>query len=227
MNEEKSFARARSDMPPQDMDVPPVPGADADGPEAPLPEPRLSRRAAWIAMGSVVLALVLLWAGSEVSEPPGDEDIISLAESDAISDAEATGKVAPLDFTVKDMNGADVRFASYKGKIILLNFWATWCHPCKEEIPDLIKLQEQYRDDLVVLGFSVDDKADDLKKYAAEYKINYPVLVGLGHERIQEAYGPMWGVPVTVIIDRDGRIAKKQSGIRTLEQFEREIKRLL
>ena len=196
-------------------------------PDAPQPEPRLSRRASWIAMGSVALALGLLWAASDLSEPPPDEETLSaIQELDAIEDAKATGKVAPLNYTVKDMNGADVHLASFKGKVILLNFWATWCHPCKEEIPDLITLQNQYKDDIVVLGFSVDDKPEDLREYAAQYKMNYPVLVGAGHENIQEAYGPMWGVPVTVIIDRDGKIAKKQSGIRSLEQFDREIKRL-
>ena len=70
-------------------------------------------------------------------------------------------------------------------------------------------------------------RPEDLQPFADEYKMNYPVLVGLGHENIQEAYGPMWGIPVTVIIDREGKIAKKQSGIRTKEQIEREIKALL
>ena len=68
---------------------------------------------------------------------------------------------------------------------------------------------------------------DKLKPYAAQYKINYPILVGLGREEVQDAYGPMWGIPVSVIIDRDGRVAKKHSGIATKEQFEREIKALL
>ena len=207
-------------MPPQDPAVPPPDD------NAPLPEPRLSRRAAWIAMGSVALALGLLWAASDLSDPHVDEQLDVIAADEA-SDADATGKPAPLHYTLKDMNGADVRLASYKGKIILLNFWATWCEPCKYEIPDLISLQEQYADDLVVLGFSVDDTPEQLKAYAAEYKVNYPMLVGSGHENIQDAYGPMWGIPVTIVIARDGTIARKQSGIRTREQFEREIKALL
>ena len=199
-----------------------------DGDYAPLPEPRLSRRAAWIAMGSVALALGLLWAASDLSEPHvDDESIAAYAEDPEAEDAKAAGKRAPLNFTVKDMNGAPVSFASYKGRIILLNFWATWCEPCKEEIPDLVSLQEQYADEIVVLGFSVDDTPEQLKAYAAEYKINYPLLVGSGHENIQDAYGPMWGIPVTIIIAPDGTIARKQSGIRTREQFEREIKALL
>jgi peroxiredoxin len=198
----------------QDSTLPP---AEDGHQEPPLPEPRLSRRAAWIAMGSVALALGLLWAAADLTDPHIEDP----------TDAEAIGRMAPLDYTVKDMNGADVHLASYKGKIILLNFWATWCPPCKVEIPDLIELQEQYKNDIVVLGFSVDDTPEQLRPFAEEYQMNYPVLVGLGHENIQEAYGPMWGIPVTIIIDRDGRIAKKQSGIRTKEQIEREILALL
>ena len=207
-------------MPPRDPALPPPDD------NAPLPEPRLSRRAAWIAMGSVALALGLLWAASDLSDPHVDEQLDVIAADEA-SDADATGKPAPLNYTLKDMNGAEVKLSSYKGKIILLNFWATWCEPCKYEIPDLISLQEQYADDLVVLGFSVDDTPEQLKAYAAEYKVNYPMLVGSGHENIQDAYGPMWGIPVTIVIARDGTIARKQSGIRTREQFEREIKALL
>lgn len=201
--------------------------AEEESQHLPLPEPRMSRRAAWMAMGSVALALGLLWAASDLATPPPDEDLATIIASDDIDDAKSIGKVAPLDYTVKDMNGTDVRLSSFKGKIIILNFWATWCPPCLEEIPDLITLQEQFKDDIVVLGFSIDDKPEQLREYAAKIQMNYPVLVGAGHENIQEAYGPMWGVPVTVIIDRAGRIAKKQSGIRTRAQFEREIKKLL
>jgi thiol-disulfide isomerase/thioredoxin len=139
----------------------------------------------------------------------------------------ANAKPANFDFTLKDVDGNQVSLASYKGKVVLLNFWATWCGPCKAEIPDLVELQAQYRDDLVVLGFSVDDTVDKLLPYASEYKINYPVLVGNGREDVQDAYGPLWGIPVSVIIGRDGTIAKKHSGIASKEQFEREIKSLL
>jgi thiol-disulfide isomerase/thioredoxin len=227
MDEQIQAARPQSDVTSDVGNPPSGASGDAMPAAAPLPEPRLSRRAAWIAMGSVALALGLLWAASDLSAPPPDETPTAPSSSDEFDDSKAIGKAASLNYTVKDMNGVDVHLASYKGKIILLNFWATWCTPCKEEIPDLITLQTQYKDDIVVLGFSVDEKPEDLKNYAAKYQMNYPVLVGAGHENIQEAYGPLWGIPVTIIIDRDGRIAKKQSGIRSLEQFEREIKRLL
>ena len=154
---------------------------DPNDPNAPLPEPRMSRRAAWMAMGSVALALGLLWAASDLSEPPADEDLTTVVAGNEEDDTKAIGKTAPLDFTVKDMNGRSVKLSSYKGKVILLNFWATWCEPCKEEIPDLITLQEQYKDDIIVLGFSIDDPAEKLRANAAEYKVNYPMLDGDGH----------------------------------------------
>ena len=148
----------------------------------------------------------------------------------SLASLKAAGKAAPLGFTLKDMNGVDVKLASFKGKPIVLNFWATWCGPCRAEIPSLVELQTKYNadgTDVVILGVSVDDPVEKLKPYAAQMKMNYPVLVGNGREDVQDAFGPLWGIPVTVFIDRDGRIAKKHSGIASKEQFEQEIKALL
>ena len=218
-----------------EFEKPPV--ADAgDGPDenaagsalTPSPEPRLSRKAMWLAMGAVVLALGLIWLApgiGHIDEPSGTS--ATADHPGEAGDNDVTGKPARLDFKLKDMNGVDVKLDSFKGKVILLNFWATWCGPCKAEIPSLVELQTQYPDDLVVLGFSVDDPVEKLKPYAAEYNVNYPILVGNGREDVQEAFGPLLGIPVTVIIGRDGRIAKKHTGIATKEQFEREIKALL
>jgi thiol-disulfide isomerase/thioredoxin len=205
---------------------------EATGPEpaaGPTPEPEKpqSRKAVWLAMGAVALALGLIWVAPGI-EPHGDESMPGAADFPGEpEDAQASGKPAKLDFTLKDMHGVDVHLESFKGKVILLNFWATWCGPCRAEIPSLVELQEQYKDDLVVLGLSVDDTAEKLLPYAAEFKMNYPVLVGNGREDVQEAFGPLFGIPVSVIIDRDGIIAKKHSGIATKEQIEREIKTLL
>ena len=205
----------------------PVDGSRPDGEGAATvddsePSPRTSRKAMWLAMGAVALALGLIWLAPGV----GHLDESSELASDP-DDALATGKVAPMHFTLKDMNGADVNLASFKGRVVLINFWATWCGPCRAEIPSLVELQEQYRDDLTVLGVSIDDPAEKLKPYAAEFKMNYPVLVGNGHQDMQDAFGPLYGIPVSVIVGRDGKIAKKHSGIATKEQFEREIKALL
>jgi thiol-disulfide isomerase/thioredoxin len=209
----------------------PLEGATGESPastNAVPEESRLSRKAAWLAMGAVTLALALIWVA------PGIEDVDETATTGTTAgspgepeDAAAVGKPARLDFKLKDMNGVDVKLDSFKGKVILINFWATWCGPCKAEIPSLVELQEQYADDLVVLGFSVDDTPEKMKPYSEEYKVNYPLLVGNGREDVQNAFGPLVGIPVSVFIDREGIIAKKHTGIATKEQFEREIKALL
>ena len=194
-------------------------------------EGRLSRRTrAWLGMGAVLVALVLLTVlsgpdGYDPDAPPPAADGGTAADADA--GGALAGQPAKLDFTLKDMNGVDVKLASFKGKVILLNFWATWCGPCRVEIPHLIELQKQYGDDLVVLGVSIDDTAEKLKPYATEMQISYPLLIGNGRQDFQDAYGPFWGIPVTVFVGRDGLVHKKHSGIASKEQFEHEIKSLL
>ena len=190
-------------------------------------ESRLSRKAAWLAMGAVTLALALIWLAPGIDHFDDHATTSSTGSPGEPEDAAAAGKPARLDFKLKDMHGVEVRLDSFKGKVILLNFWATWCGPCKAEIPSLVELQEKYADDLVVLGFSVDDPAEKMRPYAEEYKVNYPLLVGNGREDVQNAFGPLLGIPVSVIIGRDGIIAKKHTGIATKEQFEREIQALL
>ena len=140
----------------------------------------------------------------------------------------ANAKPANLNFALKDMNGANVTLSDYKGKVILIDFWATWCGPCKIEIPWFVELQTKYgKDGLQALGVSVDDTVEKLKPYVSELKMNYPVLQGLGHDDMQEASGPLWGIPVTVVISRDGKICTKHIGFSAKESFEKEIKSLL
>jgi thiol-disulfide isomerase/thioredoxin len=196
-------------------------------PEAPAGG--FSRRArAWLGLGALAVALTLL---TMLSQPSGiDPDAPPPAADTAAEGSEGgaeAGKPANLGFTLKDMNGVDVALASFKGKVILLNFWATWCGPCRVEIPYLIELKKQYGEDLVVLGVSVDDTAEKLKPYATELQINYPLLLAAGRQEFQDAYGPFYGIPVTVFVGRDGTIHKKHSGIASKEQFEHEIKMLL
>ena len=141
----------------------------------------------------------------------------------------ADAKPANWDFKLKDLQGKEVSLASYKnsGKVILLNFWATWCGPCKAEIPGFVKLQEKYKDQLTIIGYSVDDTADLAKKYADEYKMNYPILLGEGREDVQDAYGPIWGIPASFIISKDGRVCRKHMGIAPEAVFEKEVVALM
>jgi peroxiredoxin len=137
-------------------------------------------------------------------------------------------KLANLDFTLKDLHGNDVRLAAYRGKVILLDFWATWCGPCKVEIPWFVDFQTRYgKEGLQVLGISVDDTIEKLRPYAAQFKMNYPVLQGLGRDEVLNAFGPIIGLPTTFVISRDGRICKTHTGLSSKDSFETRIRALL
>lgn len=168
----------------------------------------------WV-IAAVVAAALAVWAGSAAT---GRHDEHALT----------VGDIASLDFTVKDMNGADVRLADFRGRPIILNFWATWCGPCRAEIPALIALADEYRDQkLAVLGVSVDDAPEDLRKYAAEARMNYPVLVGRGHDNLQEAYDAVMWIPITWMIGADGKVFLKHPGPATREWLETQVKSLV
>jgi thiol-disulfide isomerase/thioredoxin len=140
----------------------------------------------------------------------------------------ADAKPAKLDFTMKDVNGPDVTLQSLKGKVIVLDFWATWCGPCKVEIPHFIEFQDKYGPKgLQIVGISVDDPVDKLAPYVKDMKMNYTVLQGLGHDDVQDAYGPIMGIPVSVVISRDGKVCATHTGLTSKDVFEREIQALL
>ena len=134
---------------------------------------------------------------------------------------------ADLSLTLKDMNGRDVTLSSYKGKVILLNLWATWCGPCKIEIPGFVELYKQYQPrGLVILGLSVDDTVAKLKPFIAKLKVNYPILLGEGRKDVDKAY-PWQGLPVTFVIGRDGTLCHEHTGLATRDQIEEIVKGLL
>jgi thiol-disulfide isomerase/thioredoxin len=146
----------------------------------------------------------------------------------ATTQCPANAKAANLDFTLKDVENKDVHLADLKGKVILLDFWATWCGPCKIEIPWFIEFQDKYGPQgLQVVGVSVDDTVDKLKPYISSMKMNYLVLVGLDHDDLMDAYGPMLGIPVSVFISRDGKICSRHTGLTAKDEFEKDIKSLL
>jgi len=137
-------------------------------------------------------------------------------------------KPANLNFTLKDLDGADVTLSAFKGKVILVNFWATWCGPCKIEIPWFVDLQARYgKDGLQVLGISIDDTLERLTPYAAQYKINYPVLQGLGRRDVHDAFGALWGIPTSYVISREGKLCAKHIGATPQAGFESEVRGLL
>jgi thiol-disulfide isomerase/thioredoxin len=140
----------------------------------------------------------------------------------------ANAKPANLNFTLKDLNNKDVKLSSFKGKVILLDFWATWCGPCKIEIPWFIEFQNKYKQQgLEVIGVVTEDTLDKAKPFAAQWKMNYTILQGNERDDVDDAFGPMYGLPVTVLISRDGKICGKHIGLSGKDVFEKEIKSLL
>jgi len=120
--------------------------------------------------------------------------------------------------------------SDYKGKVILLDFWATWCPPCRKEIPGFIELYNTYKSrGLVVLGVSMDEDTDtpDVKHFADQIKMNYPILLGAGREDdLKPAFGEL-PLPTSFVIARDGRICARHDGLTAKDQVEREITALL
>ena len=135
-------------------------------------------------------------------------------------------KPAPA-LALPDEQGATVNLADYKGKVVLLDFWATWCGPCKIEIPWFIEFQRKYKDQgFTVLGVAMDEEGWSIvKPFAEKYKMNYPLL--LGNDEAATAFGGVEVLPTTFLIDRQGRIVATHLGLVSKDEFENGIKGLL
>ena len=139
--------------------------------------------------------------------------------------AAANLRTAP-ELTLIDMNGAAVRTRDYKGKVVVVNFWAAWCVPCAEEVPQFVALQKKYEGEgLQVIGISVEDDAGKLRDFCREKQVNYPVVPS--DLRIADAFGGVLGLPTTFVIGRDSRIHAKQEGTVDFASLEREVVALL
>jgi thiol-disulfide isomerase/thioredoxin len=129
------------------------------------------------------------------------------------------------DFKLKDFADKEISLADSRGKVILLNFWATWCGPCRAEIPTLIKLQERYKDQLQIIGLVVDeDEEDPVRQVAIAEGINYPVAMAPTDVRIQ--YGGITALPSVFVIDREGRVVQKHVGLFNPALYEMEVRAL-
>jgi peroxiredoxin len=181
-----------------------------------------------VGVGSV-LACALLWTGcsdfapkpapkaKQEQKPAGGQFVLK----------DAVGQTTPA-FSLKDANGQTVHPADYKGKVVLLDFWATWCGPCKIEIPWFIDMERQYKDQgFAVLGVSMDEDGwTAIKPYVQNMQMNYRIL--LGNDDVSTAYGGLDSLPTTLLIDRQGKIASVHVGVTMgKEEFKNAIVQLL
>ncbi|MGA2652726.1 MAG: TlpA family protein disulfide reductase [Terracidiphilus sp.] len=185
------------------------------------------------------------WANYEYRKQAADRMLASVAQGELVLDAESgtpqyrsplKGKPAP-PFVLEDLNGKKVSLASYKGKAVLINFWATWCAPCKIETPWIIELRNQYASQgFEVLGISADDlNRDDPKELAKDkmeiaqsaqkLHINYPVLIDGGS--LDKPYGGLDELPTSFFVNRQGTVVAAQLGLTSKDDIESNIKRAL
>ena len=137
----------------------------------------------------------------------------------AMSSGSRPGQFAP-EFSLKDLSGGTVNLGNFRGKVVLLNFWATWCEPCRQEIPAFVQLQNSRRD-LQIVGISLDDSAEPVRTFKSEFKINYPLAVG--DAALATRYGGILGLPVSFVIGCDGRVSSRHIGEVNIGELTREL----
>jgi len=136
-------------------------------------------------------------------------------------------EVKKPELTLKDLNGRTIRLSNYHGKVVLINFWATWCPPCRAEMPDLIRLQRKHgKEGLQIIGITYEpENKTRVRRFASRLKVNYPII--LGTPEIEGRFSSDENLPLTVVINRDGQIVEVISGILLRKEFDEKIKPLL
>ena len=172
----------------------------------------------------IIAALIACGAGkpSNDSQPQSDQsETRTLAQAGKLA---AEGELAP-DFTLSRIDGGEVTLSELRGKVVILDFWATWCPPCVKGIPEFVELYNEYKaQGLDVIGISVDRGPSPVQKFVAKNNVNYPVV--MADRKVADAYQPAY-IPTTYILDRDGKIVTKVVGYNPKSFFVSEIKGLL
>ncbi|PYR42757.1 MAG: hypothetical protein DMF95_27585 [Acidobacteria bacterium] len=182
----------------------------------------------------VVGALLVTWAASRYSRRVDGSSQNAGVEAEAGAPSIGGGPVtlrffrnpaAAPRFAARDLEGREVSTASLHGKVVIVNFWATWCAPCRAEIPDLIALQSKYRDRLQIIGISQDEAPPEVvKRFAAEHRINYPVVMTT--PELEKTFPGVSALPTSFILDRESRVVQKHVGMLTARTTEYETRAL-
>lgn len=143
----------------------------------------------------------------------------------AAAAAMKVGELAP-DFARNDLSGKQVRLSDHRGELVLLNFWAAWCAPCREEMPAFSKWQDELRaEGFQVIGVSLDDDAAEAKDFLAAHPVSYPVVIG--DAKLAERFGGVLGLPLSYLIDAQGRVVARYEGEADLPKMEARLRELL
>jgi peroxiredoxin len=152
---------------------------------------------------------------------------VPVTAADTSACSPATGLPRARNFLLRDIDNRKWSFAATHGKVVLIDFWATWCVPCKVEIPEFVEMYSRYKTmGLEIVGVSMDTDLAAIKSFTAEHKVTYPILVGAGADGVTRAWG-IEGLPTTLLVTRDGLICRKFAGQTAKEQFEAVIRKLL
>lgn len=168
----------------------------------------------------IFVSITVFGCTSKDAEP--DQTVDSEFSSVVVKD----GKKA-ADFELKTLEGKSIKLSDYHGKIVIIDFWATWCGPCRKGVPDLVELQNEYKDKLVVIGISLDQQntIKELEPFMKQYGINYPVV--LGTQQVVMDYGNIQAIPTSFLIDQSGNIVDTHIGLVPKSTYTNMIDKLL
>ncbi len=195
---------------------PRCPRSPTDSPQPALPPPSKGSRSPLVLVVVAFVVALMLYFGYHKARRSGAGSVPRLTQS----------TVAP-DFSLESLDGKTLRLSDLRGKAVLLNFWATWCGPCKIEMPWFVDLQKQYGSQgLQIVGVAMDDASkEDIGKFAKDMGVNYPILIG--KESVGDQYGGVPALPETFLISRDGKIVDKIIGLRGKADIEEAVKKAL
>lgn len=196
-----------------------------------------TRPVLWLAVGLPLLvgalaaglhrpsALSVALSGASASSDAGGALSDAAAQSAGLT-IQFSDKPVPLPaVSVTDLSGKPLSSADWRGKVVLVNFWATWCGPCRAEIPEFVKMQDRYRDHLVIVGLSVDEGSPDgVREFTRTLGVNYPVAIV--DEQVQQAFGGIVGLPTTFVVNPRGQIVQRHMGFIDAAIYEQEVRAL-